>query len=87
MLPQLEAGPLAVVAAVVLLRLARVYGLKEAGRLPPQLNQDQDELLLTLVKEVTRCDVGQIAAKLLHEKNISVSETIIKTHSSMKISC
>ena len=87
MLPQLEAGPLAVVAAVVLLRLASVYGLKEAGGLPSKLNQDQDELLLALVEEVTRCDVGQIAAKLLHEKNISVSETIIKTNSSMKISC
>ena len=86
-LPQLEARHLAVVAVVVLLRFAGVYGLEEAGGLPPPLDQDQDELLLALVEEVPRCDVGQIPTKLLHEKHISLTETIIKTHSSMKISC
>ena len=67
-LSQLEAGLASAVPRVVLLRLARVDGLAQAGGLAPQLNQDQNQLLLAFVEQISCCDVGKITAEFLHTK-------------------
>ena len=56
---------------VLLLCFASINCLQQTGGLTSQLNENQHQLLLTLVEQVPRRDVGKVAAKFLQMKNKS----------------